>query len=308
MAWNQSLFAARQAWGRKTFLPLVVASALALGVAASHAQPASGAITAVSAPAGNAGGLNVQVKGIGLQDAHTVLQVAVSFANQRRPDGAKLAHRESFLLTDAGERLMLKRPDTEPTLPIANNATMEGELTFIGALPIGTKAVTLVLNADGSPTHSQGPTLNVPVELPAQLQSQLKVASVTKGDAQQARYPVQATSGGGLMMQVQSVTQAANSTKLQVAVGFSNMRRPNGTNLAGRETYLKTASGKKLMLQRLQDNPQLTIANNGMLTGELTFQGEASASDYPLTLVINEGSDANATTAAGLTMQLPAPQ
>lgn len=271
------------------------------------AQPADAVrVWPLTAQADNGSGLSVQVNGLALHEDHTVLHVAVAFANPRRPDGAQLASHDTLLLTDAGDRLMLRRPSASPELPIDNNASMEGELTFLGALPVGTETVTLVINDGNLPGHSVGPGLHLPIALPAEVQAQLKVHSARGGDAGEARYPVQAGNDGGLIVQVKALQRDANTTRLAVSVSYANRLRPKGTHLAARDTYLQTGDGQKFMLQRLQDNPQLHVASGDTVVGELVFQGVVPADAAGLRLVINDGNLAGHSVGSGLTFALPA--
>lgn len=291
----------------------LAASAWAWGLPAAQAQQQTNAavqMTAVQAQASSEGGWNLRVKGMAAQPDHTVLDVAVSFANQRRPQGAQLAGGDTFLLTDGGTRLLLKRPAEDANVPIANNASMEGQLTFLGAIPVGTQQLTLVVNEGNGEQDTRAPALKLPIAVPPEVQSQLRVHSVGADAAKLAadvRYPVQANNEGGLLVQVQSVQREADRTRLQVSIAFSNRRRPRGTELAGGETFLRTAAGDRLMLQRSADNPKLLIANNEAMVGELVFQGALPADAQGLTLVINDGHSATSTRASALVMALPAP-
>lgn len=267
-------------------------------------------MTAVQAQASSEGGWNLHVKGIAVQPNHTMLDVAASFANQRCPQGAQLAGSDTFLLTDGGTRLLLKRPIEDAKVQIANNATLQEQLTFLGAIPVGTRQLTLVVNAGHGEDDLRAPGLQLPIAVPPQIQSQLHVHSVGADAAHLAadvRYPVQASNEGGLLVQVQSVRREADSTRLQVSIAFSNLRRPRGTELAGGETFLRTAAGDRLMLQRPADNPKLLIGNNETMVGELVFQGTLPAEAKGLTLIINDGYSATSTTASGLVMALPTP-
>ncbi|RRD58281.1 hypothetical protein EII20_03405 [Comamonadaceae bacterium OH2545_COT-014] len=276
----------------------------------AHAQPAPAQPVPLQAQTSSQGGWHLRAKSLAAQPDHTVLHLHVSFANQRRPQGAQLANSDTFLLTDHGERLWLKRPDDDRVLQIANNASVEKTLTFLGAIPAGTQHVTLVVNEGNAADSVRGPSLRLPIALPPPLQAQLKVRRVGADPATldaSARYPVQAGNAGGLLVQVQSVHREANHTRLAVSVAYSHRRRPEGTQLAGGETYLRTASGQRFMLQRPPDSPTLPLANNSTFTGDLRFQGVLPADAKGLALVINEGFPADSTRASGMVMALPAP-
>lgn len=289
---------------------LLCTTALALPWPSAHAQPMPAQAVPLQAQASGESGWHLRAQSLAALPDHTLLRLHVSFANQRRPQGAQLANSDTFLLTDGGERLWLKRPEDDRVVQIANNASVDKTLTFLGAIPVGTRQLTLVVNEGNAANSLRGPSMRLPIDLPAPLQAQLKVHRVGADPAAldaSARYPVQAGNAGGLLVQVQSIHREANHTRLAVSVSYSHRRRPQGTQLAGGETYLRTASGQRFMLQRPPDQPTLPLANNSTLTGDLRFQGVLPANAQGLTLVINEGFPADSTRASGMVMALPAP-
>lgn len=251
------------------------------------------------------GGINVHVKNITLHEDHTGLQIAVSFTNPRRPQGIELAGRETFLQTPSGDKLMLQRKSNDDTLAIANNANLEGDLNFQGALPKGTDSLTLVLNDGGSSNHSRHPGFELAIPLPADLPA--TVTSVSKGLAQGASYPVQGDNGAGLLAHIKSVRSEGNTTRLNGTFSFSNLRRPAGAKLAGAKTFLRINGTINLPLQAPADNPELLVKNHDALSGELIFQGHIPADAQTLELVINDGRPANSSQTPGLTLPLPLP-
>ena len=276
---------------------------LALGLCAAHAQTTH----PVNLEGRGESGLTVRLTGITAHEDYTSLDVAISFANARRPAGIELAQVESLLQTDLGDRLMVQRAGADDHLPIANNATLEGTLNFQGALPQGTGKLTLILNEGRSANHSGAPTLEMDIPLPAGAHS--AVSSVSHGLTENSRYPVQASNEGGLTVQVKSLRSEAGNTHLDVSMAFSSQRRPDGAELAGASggTYLRVNGSDKLPLQSRADNPTLHIANHDAVRGELIFQGSIPADAQSLELVINDEQSATHSRAPGLIVPLPLP-
>lgn len=250
-------------------------------------------------------GINVHVKSITLHEDHTGLQIAVSFANPKRPKGIELAGHDTFLQTPSGDKLMLQRKGNDDTLSIANNANLEGDLNFQGALPKGSDSITLVLN-DGRPsTHSKHPGFELAIPLPADLPA--TVQSVSRGLPENAGYPVQGNNGSGLLAHIKSVKSEGNTTRLNGTFAFSSLRRADGAKLGGAKTFLRVNGTLNLPLQAPADNPELLVKNHDVLSGELIFQGHIPADAQSLELVINDGRPSNHSQTPGLTLPLPLP-
>lgn len=94
-------------------------------------------------------------------------QVDVRILNGRDREITLNSGREnSYLLTDAGEKIFLAAPAGNPRLSVPAGQTMDGALVFAGALPRSERA-TLVLNANGSEDgqYSSSPRFQIALPL-----------------------------------------------------------------------------------------------------------------------------------------------
>ena len=109
-------------------------------------------------------GVTVRVKSVELGPDATILDVSVSYSSNRA-SYVDMADTESFLQTETGERLMLKRPDDNRDLRIADGATMDGKLVFLGRVPAEAGQVRLVFNDGNTGDNSIGPGMNILIPL-----------------------------------------------------------------------------------------------------------------------------------------------
>ncbi|SIQ71694.1 hypothetical protein [Pseudacidovorax sp. RU35E] len=110
-------------------------------------------------------GLTVRVKGVELGPDATVLDVSASFASPLT-NWTQMASGDTYLQDEAGNKLMLKRPEDNRYLKIKTGDTMEGRLVFLGAVPADARQVKLVIN-EGSPqddTNSPGLEMVLPLK------------------------------------------------------------------------------------------------------------------------------------------------
>ena len=111
-------------------------------------------------------GVTVRVKGIELGEDATVLKVSISYAS-RIASSTTMALTDTFLEDEKGNRLMLKRPETNRDLSIRDGDTMDGELVFLGAVAPGTTMLKLVFNESNQPDNVAGPGLVMQLPLPS---------------------------------------------------------------------------------------------------------------------------------------------
>ncbi|KTT15268.1 hypothetical protein [Pseudacidovorax intermedius] len=109
-------------------------------------------------------GLTVRVKGVELGPDATVLDVSASFASPLT-NWTQMASGDTYLQDDAGNKLMLKRPEDNRYLKIKTGDTMEGRLVFLGAVPADARQVKLVINEGSPPDDTNSPGLAVVLPL-----------------------------------------------------------------------------------------------------------------------------------------------
>ncbi|MBU1374630.1 MAG: hypothetical protein KKE02_01220 [Alphaproteobacteria bacterium] len=109
-------------------------------------------------------GVTVRVKSVELGTDATILDVSASYAGNATAY-VDLATTDTFLLTPAGERLMLKRPDDNRDLRVRDGDTMDGKLVFLGRTPPDAASVTLVFNKGNKGDDTIGPGLEMTIPL-----------------------------------------------------------------------------------------------------------------------------------------------
>ncbi|WP_295544831.1 hypothetical protein [uncultured Pseudacidovorax sp.] len=141
------------------------ASAPAPAQAPAAATPTSARQLPLAVQGVASAGLTVRVKGVELGPDATVLDVSASFASPLT-NWTQMASGDTYLQDDAGNKLMLKRPEDNRYLKIKTGDTMEGRLVFLGAVPTDARQVKLVIN-EGSPqddTNSPGLEMVLPLK------------------------------------------------------------------------------------------------------------------------------------------------
>ncbi|AVP57197.1 DUF4352 domain-containing protein [Pulveribacter suum] len=137
--------------------------------AAPPAAPAASAATPRKLPLGVQGvapaGVTVRVKGIELGSDATVLDVSISFAN-RITDSTMLALADTFLEDEGGARLHIKRPDGNRDITIREGQTLDGQLVFLGSVPVTARKLRLVFNDgnDGDNIVAPGLVMELPLQ------------------------------------------------------------------------------------------------------------------------------------------------
>lgn len=132
--------------------------------AAMAAAPATKKVPVVVqgvAPAG----LTVRVKNVEIGGDATVLDVSISFAN-RITNSTMLALTDTFIEDESGARLHIKRPENNRDISLREGETLEGQLVFLGSVPVSAKAIKVVFN-DGNPGDNivaPGLTINLPLQ------------------------------------------------------------------------------------------------------------------------------------------------
>ncbi|RDI28717.1 hypothetical protein DFR41_101473 [Pseudacidovorax intermedius] len=111
-------------------------------------------------------GLTVRVKGVELGPDATVLDVSASFASPLT-NWTQMASGDTYLQDEAGNKLMLKRPEDNRYLKIKTGDTMEGRLVFLGAVPADARQVKLVINEGSPPDDTNSPGLEMVLPLKA---------------------------------------------------------------------------------------------------------------------------------------------
>lgn len=149
------------------------ATAPAAGGSSAPAPAAAPAATPISArqlPMAVQGvasaGLTVRVKGVELGPDATVLDVSASFASPLT-NWTQMASGDTYLQDEAGNKLMLKRPEDNRYLKIKTGDTMEGRLVFLGAVPTDARQVKLVINEGSPPDDTNSPGLEMVLPLKA---------------------------------------------------------------------------------------------------------------------------------------------
>ena len=111
-------------------------------------------------------GATVRVKRVDLGEDATILDVSISFASNMTHN-VDMATNDTFIETPAGQRLMLKRPEGNPRMTIADGDTMEGRLVFLGAVPANAESISLVFNHGSTSDSIIGPFLRLNIPLRA---------------------------------------------------------------------------------------------------------------------------------------------
>lgn len=109
-------------------------------------------------------GLTVRIKGVEIGGDATVLDVSVSFAN-RITNSTMLALADTYLEDESGARLHIKRPENNRDITLREGETLEGQLVFMGSVPVSARAVKLVFNDgnDGDNIVAPGLTIKLPL-------------------------------------------------------------------------------------------------------------------------------------------------
>lgn len=134
---------------------------------ATAATPASGGRkVAVSAQASSPIGLTVRVKQIEMTADATILTVSISLGGDKTIF-TSLVDTETYLLDDAGNKLLPKLPGDNRFLRVRKGETLEGELVFMGALPATARQVEWVINEGNTPDNTSGPGLKLSLPISA---------------------------------------------------------------------------------------------------------------------------------------------
>lgn len=135
--------------------------------AGTAATPASGGRkVAVSAQASSPIGLTVRVKQIEMTADATILTVSISLGGDKTIF-TSLVDTETYLLDDAGNKLLPKLPGDNRFLRVRKGETLEGELVFMGALPATARQVEWVINEGNTPDNTSGPGLKLSLPISA---------------------------------------------------------------------------------------------------------------------------------------------
>ena len=151
----------QQAASAGTTQPPVAEAAPATPVA-----PEAGRKVAVNAQASSPMGLTVRVKQIELAADATILTVSISLGGDQTIF-TSLVDANTYLLDEAGNRLMPKLPEDNRFLRVRKGETLEGELVFMGALPANARQVELVINEGNAPDNTSGPGLKLSLPISA---------------------------------------------------------------------------------------------------------------------------------------------
>lgn len=142
------------------------APAPAPSAAPAAATPTSARQLPLSVQGVASAGLTVRVKGVELGPDATVLDVSASFASPLT-NWTQMASGDTYLQDEAGNKLMLKRPEDNRYLKIKTGDTMEGRLVFLGAVPADARQVKLVINEGSPPDDTNSPGLEMVLPLKA---------------------------------------------------------------------------------------------------------------------------------------------
>ena len=151
----------QQAASAGTTQPPVAEAAPATPVA-----PEAGRKVAVNAQASSPMGLTVRVKQVELAADATILTVSISLGGDQTIF-TSLVDANTYLLDEAGNRLMPKLPEDNRFLRVRKGETLEGELVFMGALPANARQVELVINEGNAPDNTSGPGLKLSLPISA---------------------------------------------------------------------------------------------------------------------------------------------
>lgn len=111
-------------------------------------------------------GATVRVKSVDLGEDATIVDVSISFASNMTHN-VDMATEDTFIETPNGQRLMLKKPEGNPRMTIADGDTMEGRLVFLGTVPADAQSISLVFNEGSSSDSIIGPFLRLNIPLRA---------------------------------------------------------------------------------------------------------------------------------------------
>ena len=151
----------QQAASAGTTQPPVAEAAPATPVA-----PEAGRKVAVNAQASSPMGLTVRVKQVELAADATILTVSISLGGDQTIF-TSLVDANTYLLDEAGNRLMPKLPEDNRFLRVRKGETLVGELVFMGALPANARQVELVINEGNAPDNTSGPGLKLSLPISA---------------------------------------------------------------------------------------------------------------------------------------------
>ena len=151
----------QQAASAGTTQPPVAEAAPATPVA-----PEAGRKVAVNAQASSPMGLTVRVKQVELAADATILTVSISLGGDQTIF-TSLVDANTYLLDEAGNRLMPKLPEDNRFLRVRKGEPLEGELVFMGALPANARQVELVINEGNAPDNTSGPGLKLSLPISA---------------------------------------------------------------------------------------------------------------------------------------------
>ena len=133
---------------------------------ATPAAPEAGRKVAVNAQASSPMGLTVRVKQVELAADATILTVSISLGGNQTIF-TSLVDANTYLLDEAGNRLMPKLPEDNRFLRVRKGETLEGELVFMGALPANARQVEWVINEGNAPDNTSGPGLKLSLPISA---------------------------------------------------------------------------------------------------------------------------------------------
>ena len=133
---------------------------------ATPAAPEAGRKVAVNAQASSPMGLTVRVKQVELAADATILTVSISLGGDQTIF-TSLVDANTYLLDEAGNRLMPKLPEDNRFLRVRKGETLEGELVFMGALPANARQVEWVINEGNAPDNTSGPGLKLSLPISA---------------------------------------------------------------------------------------------------------------------------------------------
>lgn len=117
---------------------------------------------------------------------------------------------------------------------------------------------------------------------------------------------VQASVPVGVTVMVKKVTVGADATVVNLVASFDS-RQTNRINLNETNAFLDIGNGQKLHMRQLRDNPYLIVMNGQSLEGDLVFPGQIPSAAKSVTLVFNEGSEGDDSSAPGVTLNIPLP-
>ena len=133
---------------------------------AAPAAAEAGRKVVVNAQASSPMGLTVRVKQVELAADATILTVSISLGGDQTIF-TSLVDANTYLLDEAGNRLMPKLPEDNRFLRVRKGETLEGELVFMGALPANARQVEWVINEGNAPDNTSGPGLKLSLPISA---------------------------------------------------------------------------------------------------------------------------------------------